>query len=78
MGGETLNATLEFIAAHAVEQAVSPMCRGLSVRTSWFHSWRAAAPKRAERRAAREELVPGVGAIFGASHRRHGAPRSCH
>ncbi|MCE8432048.1 hypothetical protein JMK10_19250 [Rhodovulum sulfidophilum] len=74
MGGETLNATLEVIAANAV----SLMCRGLSVSTSWFCSWRAAAPKRAERRAAREALLAGIGAIFGASHRRHGAPRSCH
>ncbi|MCE8417434.1 hypothetical protein LZ190_01715 [Rhodovulum sulfidophilum] len=69
-----MNAKLEFIAAHAV----SLMCRGLSVRTSRFHSWRAAAPKRAERRPAREALLAGIGAIFEASHRRYGAPRSCH
>ncbi|MCF4119103.1 hypothetical protein JMK10_20700, partial [Rhodovulum sulfidophilum] len=71
------NAKLEFIAAHAVEHAVSLMCRGLSVSASCC-SWRAAAPKRAERRAAREAFPAGIGAVFGASHRRHGAPRSCH
>ncbi|BAQ67771.1 integrase catalytic region [Rhodovulum sulfidophilum] len=70
-----MNAKLEFIAAHAAGHAVSLMCRVLSVSTSWFYSWRAAAPKRAERRAAREELLPRIRAIFEASHRRYGAPR---
>lgn len=70
-----MNAKLEFIAAHAAEHAVSLMCRVLSVSTSWFHSWRATAPERAARHAARQDLLPRIRAIFKASHRRYGAPR---
>lgn len=66
---------LAFIAAHAAEHSVILMCRVLSVSTSWFYSWRAAAPKRASRRASRDALLPRIRAIFEASRRRYGAPR---
>ena len=66
---------LAFIAAHAAEHAVILMCRVLSVRTSWFHAWRAAAPERAARQVARQELLPRIRAIFETSRRRYGAPR---
>ncbi len=51
------------------------LCRVLSVSTSWFYSWRAAAPKRAARRASQDALLPRIRAIFEASGRRYGAPR---
>ncbi|WP_172331802.1 hypothetical protein [Mangrovicoccus sp. HB161399] len=53
-----MNTKLEFIAAHAAEHPVILMCGVLSVSTSWFHSWLAAAPKRAARQVARVELLP--------------------
>lgn len=70
-----MSTKLEFIAAHAAEHAVILMCRVLSGSTSWFHSWRTAAPKRAARRASQDALLPRIRAIFEASRRRYGAPR---
>ncbi|ARC90623.1 hypothetical protein B5V46_18185 (plasmid) [Rhodovulum sp. MB263] len=78
VGGETMNAKLEFIVAHAAEHAVTVMCRVLSVSTSWFHAWRAAAPERAARQTRRDALAPRIREISDASHQRYGAPRSCH
>lgn len=75
MGGEAIKDRLAFIAAHAAEPAVILMCRALSVSTSWFHAWRAAAPERAARQVARKELLPRIRAIFETSRRRYGAPR---
>ncbi len=70
-----MNAKLAFIAAHATEHAVRLMCRILSVSPSWFHAWRAAAPERAARQAARDEMVARIRAIFAESRARYGAPR---
>ena len=45
-----------FIVAHASEHPIRFMCRVLSVAHSWFHAWRRAAPKRAERAARCDRL----------------------
>ncbi len=70
-----MKAKLAFIAAHAAEHAIRLMCRVLSVSPSWFHAWRAAAPKRAARQAARDVLADKIRDIFEDSRRRYGAPR---
>jgi transposase InsO family protein len=70
-----MNAKLAFIVAHAGEHAVRLMCRVLSVSPSWFHAWRAAAPDRAVRQAARDAMVARIRAIFSESRARYGAPR---
>lgn len=70
-----MNAKLAFIVAHAEEHAVRLMCRVLSVSPSWFHAWRAAAPDRAVRQAARDAMVARIRAIFSESRARYGAPR---
>jgi transposase InsO family protein len=75
VGGETMNAKLAFIVAHAEEHAVRLMCRVLSVSPSWFHAWRVAAPDRAVRQAARDAMVARIRAIFSESRARYGAPR---
>ena len=38
------------------EHAIRFMCRVLGVARSWFHTWRRAAPKRAERAARRDRV----------------------
>ena len=75
MGGETVSAKLAFIAARAAEHSIRLMCRLLHVSPSWFHCWRAAAPKRAARQAARDALAERIRVIFEGSQRRYGAPR---
>ena len=70
-----MKAKLAFIAAHAAEHAIRLMCRVLSVSPSWFHAWRAAAPKRAARQAARDVLADKIRDIFEDSRRRYGTPR---
>ena len=56
MGGEDMKTKHAFIVAHASEHPIRFMCRVLSVAHSWFHAWRRAAPKRAERAARCDRL----------------------
>jgi putative transposase len=70
-----MRAKLDFIAAHVSQHAVRLMCRVLSVSPSWFHAWRAAAPDRAARQAARDALGVRIRTIFEKSKGRYGAPR---
>ncbi|WP_167620252.1 IS3 family transposase [Paracoccus ravus] len=70
-----MSAKLAFIAARAAEHGIRLMRRLLRVSPSWFHDWRAAAPKRAARQAARDVLAAKIRAIFEGSKRRYGAPR---
>lgn len=70
-----MNAKLAFIAAHTTDHAVRLTCRVLGVCRSWYHAWRRAAPKRAERAARREALVDEIREIFKDSKERYGAPR---
>ena len=70
-----MSAKLAFIAAHASEHAVRLMCRVLDVARSWFHAWRRAAPRRAERAAGRGNLAEQIREVFETGKRRYGAPR---
>ncbi len=70
-----MSAKLAFIAARAAEHGIRLMCRLLHVSPSWFHAWRATAPKRAARQAAREALAEKIRATFENRQRRYGAPR---
>ncbi|MEM8623356.1 MAG: IS3 family transposase, partial [Pseudomonadota bacterium] len=70
-----MKAKLTFIAAHTAQYAIRLMCRVLSVSASWFHAWRAAAPRRAARQAVRDALAARIREIFEQSKGRYGAPR---
>ncbi len=70
-----MSAKLAFITARVAEHGIRLMCRLLHVSPSWLHAWRAAAPKRAARQAARDALAAKIRAIFAGSQRRYGAPR---
>jgi hypothetical protein len=72
--GDELVSRFQFVADHRDTSEVKRLCEVIEVNRSSFYAWDDAAPARAERAAADEELAEWIRVVHEAD-RAYGAPR---